>query len=96
LRDQADKLSAKNLAVVGVSFDSVADNRAFAEKFDFPFPLLCDTDKKLGVPYGAGEPGKGGYAKRISYVIDEQGKVLLVYPKVDPSSHLDTILADLP
>ncbi len=96
MRDQAAELAAKNVAVVGVSFDSVEDNRAFAEKFDFPYPLLCDTEKKIGVPYGAGEAGKGGYAKRISYVIDEDGKVLLAYPKVDPGTHLETILADLP
>ena len=74
-----------------MSFDSIEDNRAFAEKFDFPYPLLCDTEKSLGGAYHA---GSGDYAKRVSYVI-EDGKILLAYAKVDPKAHLDQILADL-
>ena len=57
---------AKNAQVVGVSFDSVEENRRFAEKFDFPFPLLCDTDKKIGIPYGAADSEKDEYARRIA------------------------------
>ena len=91
MRDRASEVAAKDLSVLGVSFDSVEDNRAFAEKFDLPYPLLCDTDKALGAAYHA---GTGGYAKRISYVIDD-GKILLAYADVDPKQHLDQILADL-
>ncbi len=95
MRDRVDEVKAKGLTVLGVSFDSVEDNRAFAEKFDFPYPLLCDTDKAMGITYGAADDASAGYAKRISYVIDEEGVILLAYPKVDPKTHLDEILKDL-
>ena len=95
LRDQATAVDAAGITVLGVSFDSVEDNRAFAEKFDFPYRLLCDTDRSLGLAYGAAGSADEGYAKRISYVIAEDGKILLAYPKVDPKTHLDQILGDL-
>ncbi len=95
LRDQASAVEAAGITVLGASFDSVDDNRAFAEKFDFPFPLLCDTDRSLGMAYGAARSADEGYAKRVSYVIGEDGRIALAYPKVDPKTHLDQILADL-
>ncbi len=88
-------MEAAGLAVLGVSFDSVEDNRAFAEKFDFPYPLLCDTDRSMGMAYGAARSADEGYAKRISYVVGEDGNILLAYPKVDPGEHLNQILQDL-
>jgi len=81
--------------VLGISFDPVEENRAFAEKFDFPFRLLCDVDRAVGMAYGAADSPQAGYAKRISYVIGEQGEILLAYPKVNPSEHLDRVLRDL-
>ncbi len=96
MRDQMAAVRAKGLEVLGVSFDSVEENRAFAEKFDFPYPLLCDVDRAMGVAYGAGDDASAQYAKRISYVIGEDGRILLAYPKVDPNKHLERILADLP
>lgn len=81
--------------MLGVSFDTVAENRAFAEKFSFPFRLLCDTDRAMGVAYGAADSPDAEYAKRISYVLDEEGRVLLAYPKVNPGEHLDQVLGDL-
>jgi peroxiredoxin Q/BCP len=90
-----DEVRAKGLEVLGVSFDPVPENRAFAEKFHFPFRLLCDVDRTLGLAYGAADAPDAPYAKRISYVIDEQGRIALVYPKVKPAEHLDRVLADL-
>lgn len=78
---------AKNTQVIGVSFDSVEENRAFARKFNFPFPLLCDTDKKIGMAYGAADSPKDEYARRIAYVIDEGGKIAQAHPKVDAASY---------
>ncbi|NRA01809.1 MAG: peroxiredoxin [Myxococcales bacterium] len=95
MRDRQSETEAAGLEVLGVSFDSVDENRAFAEKFDFPFRLLCDTDRSIGMAYAAARSADEGYARRISYVIDEDGKVLLVYKKVDPKEHLDRILSDL-
>jgi len=81
--------------VAGVSFDSVAENAAFAQKCSFPFPLLCDTGREIGVAYGACDDPKAGYARRISYLIDEEGKILKAYDSVSPRSHPAEVLADL-
>ena len=46
--------------ILGASFDSAADNKKFAEKFNFNFPLICDTDRTIGTAYGANtDPQKG-------------------------------------
>jgi peroxiredoxin Q/BCP len=57
-----------------VSFDTPADNKKFAEKFNFNFPLICDTDRTIGTAYGANvDPQKG--AQRVGVVIGPDGKV---------------------
>lgn len=89
------ELAAKGLKVFGVSFDSVEDNAAFAEEHGFPFDLLCDTDRELGVEFGACDSDDDGYARRISYLVDENGIVFRAYEKVDPAAHADQVLADL-
>jgi len=78
-----------------VSFDTVAENAAFAQKFSFPFLLLCDTTRAVGLAYGACDDAKAGYAKRISYLIDEQGKIIKAYDAVTRRSHPAEVLADL-
>ena len=95
MRDHADRVDAAGLHVLGISFDSVEDNRAFAERFSFPFDLLCDVDRSVGMAYGAADAPETGYAKRISYVIGEDGRILHAYPRVDPNTHLDQVLDDL-
>lgn len=80
------------MKILGISFDTVEENAAFARKFQFPFPLLCDTDRKIGLAYGACESPQDVYAKRISYVIGEDGKILLAYPKVDAARHPQEVL----
>jgi thioredoxin-dependent peroxiredoxin len=95
LRDNYTYYEENHVAVLGVSFDPVEDNAAFAKKFDLPFTLLSDTDRKVGLAYGACDNAKATYAERISYVIDEDGKILRVYPQVDPRIHAAQVLADL-
>jgi peroxiredoxin Q/BCP len=95
LRDHADRLDAAGLHVLGISFDSVDENRAFADESDFAFGLLCDVDRSVGMAYGAADAPEAGYAKRISYVIGKDGRILHAYPKVDPNTHLDQVLGDL-
>jgi peroxiredoxin Q/BCP len=82
--------------VLGISFDKPAENKAFKEKFAFPFLLLSDPDRKVGMAYGAADDPGAGHAKRISYLIDPQGKIAKVYPAVKPAEHPDQVLADLP
>jgi peroxiredoxin Q/BCP len=81
------EFQAKNAQVIGVSFDSVEENRQFAEKFNFPFPLLCDTEKKIGMAYGAADSPKDEYARRIAYVIDENGRIAQAHAKVDAATY---------
>lgn len=71
------------------------ENAKFAEKYDFPFPLLCDTDRKIGIAYGAAETPRDEYARRIAYVIDEQGRIQEAHPKVDPKTYPKEQLARL-
>jgi len=68
--------------IVGVSFDTPAENKKFAEKFSFSFPLICDTDRTIGTAYGANvDPAKG--AQRVGVVIDPQGKIKAWHERVD-------------
>ena len=81
--------------MLGASLDSVEDNAAFAKKNNFPFLLLCDTERSMAMAYGACDSSKAPYAKRISYLIDEQGKIAKVYPQVNPRQHAAEVLADV-
>jgi len=73
----------------------VEKNKTFAEKFGFNFPLLCDTDRKIGVAYGAADDASAGTAKRISYLIGPDGKIRKAYPKVNAVAHPEEVLKDL-
>lgn len=89
-------MKGKNAVVLGASFDSIEENAAFAKKFDFPFLLLCDTDRKIGQLYGAAEPGAtSGNAKRVAYIIGGDGKIKKVWPKVDTKAFADEVLGSL-
>lgn len=77
-----------------MSFDTVAENRAFAEKFSFPFLLLSDPERSLGESYGAARDEKSG-ARRISYLIGPDGRVVKAYETVKPAEHPAEVLADL-
>jgi peroxiredoxin Q/BCP len=70
-------------------------NAKFAEKFGFGFPLLCDTDRTLGVAYGAADDASAGTARRISYLIGPDGKIRKAYPKVNAAAHPEEVLKDL-
>ncbi len=78
-----------------MSFDTAAENAAFAKKFNFPFPLISDTDRKLGMAYGACDSPKDEYARRIAYVIDENGRIAQAHPKVDAKNYPKEQLAAL-
>jgi len=68
--------------ILGVSFDTPADNKKFAEKNSFTFPLICDTDRTIGTAYGANvDPGKG--AQRVGVVIARDGTIKEWHARVD-------------
>jgi len=86
-------LQAKNAVILGVSFDTIEENRQFAEKFNFPYPLLSDTTKAIGVQYGAAESTSAGNAKRVAYIIGADGKVKNVFPKANTATFAADVLA---
>ena len=83
------------MQILGASFDSPEKNAKFAEKFQFNFPLLCDTDRKLGLAYGAADDASASSAKRITYLIGKDGRIRKIYPKVNAAAHPEEVLKDL-
>jgi peroxiredoxin Q/BCP len=84
--------------VLGASFDTPADNKAFAAAESFGFRLLSDVDRAVGTAYGATRPPDDQYAalpKRVSFLIDPDGIVRRAYEVSDPAAHADEVLADL-
>lgn len=72
--------------MLGASFDSVEDNRAFAEKYGFPFLLLSDPTRAMGVAYGAAPDTSAAHAARVGVIIGPDGHVLEWHQKVQPSA----------
>jgi peroxiredoxin Q/BCP len=81
--------------VLGASFDTVEENAAFAAKKSFPFRLLCDTTRALGLAYGACETANDGYARRITYVVGPDGKIEQAIDTKDPKGQAQAILDSL-
>lgn len=92
--------AGKNTVVIGVSKDSVASHLKFAEKYELPFVLLSDPEHRVIEAYGAWQEKKL-YGKvsmgtvRCTYLIDEQGMIEKVMPKVKPDANAAEILAYL-
>ena len=90
----------KNVVVLGVSKDSVASHLKFAEKYELPFVLLSDPELQAIQAYGVWQDKKL-YGKvsmgvvRSTYLIDEQGVIEKVMPKVKPDTNAAEILAYL-
>ncbi|MGF1602240.1 MAG: peroxiredoxin [Thermosynechococcaceae cyanobacterium] len=91
-RDNYAAYQGKNVAVLGVSADDEASHQQFTQKFNLPFPLLVDTDLSIIKAY---DTDGGGYAKRVTYVIDPQGQISHVYSSVKTETHATDILGDL-
>lgn len=98
LRDRAAEFAALDCIVLGASFDTVEENRAFARAQRFPFALLSDVDRTVGGRFGVvRHPGHryGEYADRISFLIDPDGIIRRTYDVADVIGHADQVLADL-
>ncbi|MDY2841838.1 MAG: thioredoxin-dependent thiol peroxidase [Candidatus Borkfalkiaceae bacterium] len=91
------EIENKNAVVIGISKDSVSSHLNFATKYNLPFVLLSDTELKAIQAYGVWQEKKL-YGKasmgvvRTTYLIDEQGNVQAVMPKVKPDVNADEIL----
>ena len=100
VRDRGEEYGRAGARVIGVSPDSVEDVKKFAEKYDLDFTLLADADHAVAEAYGAwGE--KSMYGKkyfgvhRATFVIDAEGTIAQVFPKVSPKTHDDVVLGAL-
>src|SRR5437867_4506396 len=97
-RDADSIYRSKGIRVLGVSTDDERSHQKFISKFQLPFDLLADTDKKIVNDYGVwGE--KSMYGKkymgtnRKTFLIDENGKIAKIFDKVDVANHADEVLA---
>jgi peroxiredoxin Q/BCP len=80
---------------LGISFDSVEANRAFAEKFGYSFRLLSDPERKVGLAYGAAKTAKDQYAARYTYVIGPDGRIAQAIDTKDPGGQAQALLVKL-
>lgn len=100
-RDLYPKFQRKGARIVGVSRDSVLSHQKFKNKYKIPFTLLADTDSKLcdamGVIVEKNMYGKKSMGvARATFLIDEKGTIVKVWPKVKVDDHADEVLASLP
>lgn len=100
IRDSLSSFKQLSAVVFGISVDSVASHRKFADKYELPFTLLADENKEVVTMYGVwgkkkmmGKEFDGTI--RTSFLINPDGIIEKVYEKVDPEGHADMVLADL-
>jgi thioredoxin-dependent peroxiredoxin len=99
-RDNMGRIKRNDAVVLGVSPDSEKSHEKFKSKFDLSFPLLVDEDKKLVNAYGVWQE-KSMYGRkfmgvvRTTFIIDENGKIARIFPKVKVAGHVDEVLAAL-
>lgn len=89
-RDAYADYQGKDVVVLGVSMDDEASHQAFTEKFSLPFPLLADVGGALTKAY---DVDGGGYAKRVTYVIDGTGTITQVFDTINTSTHAADVMA---
>lgn len=100
LRDHNAEIKAKGAEILGVSTQDEASHRKFTDKYKLNFPLLADTDGAVGRAYGTlGGSGfmaklksAAGMADRVTFVIDEQGRIAHVIDKPDVANHAEEVL----
>lgn len=98
MRDNAEHFRIANCSILGASFDTPAENLAFADAQGFAYPLLSDTDRRVGAAYGVRRPADDQYAnfpKRMSFLIDGSGVVRRAYSVTDVAAHAADVLADI-
>ena len=99
-RDSLKALKSRGVIVLGVSKDSVESHGKFVKKYSLNFPLLADVEGKLCEALGVWQE-KSNYGKkymgivRTTFLIDSNGKIAKIYPKVRVEGHVSRILEDL-
>jgi len=96
-RDGISEIKDRGAVVLGVSTDSGDSHKKFKSKFDLNFPLLADTDKKIVEAYGVWKE-KINYGKkymgieRTTFIINKEGKISHIFPKVKVDEHYDEVI----
>jgi peroxiredoxin Q/BCP len=101
LRDGNADLAARGAAILGVSTQGEQSHKAFTQKYNLNFPLLADTDGTVGRAYGTLGGGgiiskiksAAGMADRVTFVIDEKGKIAHVIDRPDVANHAREVMA---
>ena len=91
-RDSQAEYKDKDVVVLGVSADDEVSHQAFTNKYNLNFPLLADTQKSIITAY---DVDGGGYAKRVTYIIDGNGKIIDVDAAVNTTTQASDVLAKL-
>lgn len=100
IRDNFPAFKKLNIQVFGISVDSVAKHKKFADKYELPFTLLSDEDKKVVALYDVWQKKKFMGREymgtmRTSFLVDPKGLIAKIYENVKPELHADQVLADL-
>ena len=93
-RDAVKRIIASKSVVFGLSLDSVASHKLFAEKYNLPFSLLADETREVSELYDSLRKLLG-YAKRNTFMVDPKGNIAKIYLSVDPKTHSEMVLSDL-
>jgi len=91
-RDNYERFTANNVAVVGISADDIASHKAFVAKYNLPFTLLADTDRKAHKTFGVGK-ALGMFTSRITFIINDKGIVLRIFKdNINAEKHIEEAL----
>lgn len=95
-RDEYERLAEMGVTLLGVSLDDIESHQAFAAKYHLPFPLLSDANGEIAKRFGSlFQLGPLKFAKRHSFIIDPQGRIVREYRDVNPKTHSDEVISDL-
>ena len=94
IRDSYDAFRDSGAEVFGISSDTQASHEKFKSKYELPFTLLADPERKVGETYGVTKDDSN-YFERSTFVIDADGNVAKVMRRVDPEKHAGQVLEAL-
>lgn len=99
-RDKYKQIQKTGVVLLGISPDTTKAQKKFQEKFDLPFPLLADADKKIAIAFDVLKE-KNMYGKKVmgvvrtTFIIGPDGTIEHIFPKVKPEGHAEEVLAYL-